>query len=215
MFRSTDEHLASASAALVSSVASPKVAKKVSSMRGLRWSILITIVGCLLLAAWQLSTGLSAGGYDDEESDLEAPGGFSGGPPRRKPRTQEEADRGTASTSKAWDVDTIDDAFKNPASIVGEDSGEDSPEAASRPTAIRSRGWAVKQGVPLKPLASWRWRGLDPGCAVDRMAAPSAAYAELLPDTWEHFLSSGRRIVFPPPGKGRAREAPATGLRKS
>lgn len=210
IFRSTDEQLASASAALVARVASPKVAKRVSSMRGLRWSVLSTIVACVLLTLWQFSAGLSGGGLDDDETDLEAPGGFT--PQRRRQRTQAEADAGASGSGKAWDVDVLDE--DDPLLRIGEEGGGEEA-AATRPSAIRSRGWAVTQGVPLKPLMSWRWHAMDPGCAIDRMAAPSAAYAELLPDSWEHFVASGRRIVFPPPGKGRSKESPAGRQRES
>lgn len=204
IFHKADEKLALASDALVSKLGSLKTAKRLSSMRGIRWTIAVTLVLCVFLALCQLGARL-VGDEEDEDGDASGASYPSSRGPRKNSRgspgrTQSEADSGVAREGSKLGTDLLDENSADPLLYAGED-GRIPELGRGRGVAVRSRGWAVKQGAPLQPLPPWRWQRIDPSCKVDSVVAPSTADAEVLPETWEAFQASGRSVVFPTLGR--------------
>lgn len=184
-----------------------------SATRRLQWAVALALLLCVLLAL-RLVAVTNGEGFEEEEDATPIP---SANVKQRKralepdvglsrmrgPRSQPDAELGVEPPQPpAQKPDPLDENSIDPLLLLMRGGGAKDSAAHF---AIRSRGWAVKQGVIPPELPPWRWEGMDSSCAIRHVEATAATHSEALPETWEAFSASGREVVFPLP----VRQAPS------
>ena len=145
IFDSTDKKVASG-AAFFSQMGADRAAHHFSSMKRVRWTLVLVLLFGIFMVFRQLYASIGGESSTDEEEDYDSPD--TGGPTAvkrnirsaRGGRTQEEADAGSAAP-RAWDLDSLDensaDHYCNLANLVVE---------FPQPRTPRSRSFVLVAG---------------------------------------------------------------------